>query len=71
MFRLVSQVLLVIATCAPFALKVADLAHRYPLDSALMDISLTDATLLIAALILPICVLSRVGVDWRKAPEEF
>jgi len=52
-------------------LLAADMLQRYPLDGALKDISLLDAVLLIAALILPLCVLSRLGVDWRAGPEEY
>jgi len=69
--RLFLHIFLVIATCAPLVLLVADMAQRYPLDRALMDISIVDAALLIAALSLPICALSRLGVDWRAGPEEY
>lgn len=63
--------LLVIAACAPLVLLVADMLQRYPLDGALRDIGLVDAVLLIAALGLPVCVLTRLGVDWRSEPEEY
>lgn len=71
MTKLFLQVFLVIAACAPLALLVADMAQRYPLDAALMDISRLDAALLIAALSLPLYALSRLGVDWRAGPEEY
>ena len=61
---------MVIADCAPLALLVAYMLQRYPLDGALKDISLVDAILLIAALSLPLCVVTRLGVDWRAEPEE-
>jgi hypothetical protein len=69
--KLFLHIFLVIATCAPLVLQVADMAQRYPPGRALIDISLLDAALLIAALILPLCVLSRLGVDWRTGPEEY
>ena len=69
--RLFLNVLLVIAACAPLVLLVANMLQRYPLDGALMDISLVDALLLIAALGLPLGVLTRLGVDWRAGPEEY
>ena len=62
---------MVIAACAPLALLVADMMQRYPLYGALKDISLVDALLLLAALVLPLCVLTRLGVDWRAEPEEY
>ena len=71
MNRLFLHIFLVIAACAPLALQVADMAQRYPLDRALIDISLVDAVLLIAALSLPLYLLSRLGVDWRAGPEEY
>ena len=60
-----------IAACVPLVLLVADMAQRYPLDRALMDISLVDMALLVAALSLPLCVLSRFGVNWRAKAEEY
>jgi len=69
--RLFLHIFLVIAVCAPLALQVADMAQRYPLDRSLIDISLVDAVLLIAALSLPLYLLSRLGVDWRAGPEEY
>jgi hypothetical protein len=69
--RLFLHIIFVIAACAPLALLVADMVRRYPLDGALMDISLFDAALLIAATSLPIFILPRLGVDWRKEPEEY
>ncbi len=71
MTRLFRHIILVIATCVPLVLLVADMAQRYPLNGVLMDISLVDAALLIAALSLPLCALSRLGVDWRAEPEEY
>jgi hypothetical protein len=68
--RLFLHIFLVIATCVPLVLLVADMAQRYPLDRALMEISLVDAVLLIVALGLPLCALSRLGVDWRTGAEE-
>ena len=68
--RTLLHVFLVIAACAPLVALVADMVHRYPLDKALIDISLVDAVLLIAATSLPVLVLSRLGVDWRTDPEE-
>ena len=70
MSRLFLHIFLVIAACVPLLLLVADMARRYPLDGALMDISLLDAALLIAALSLPLCLLTRLGVDWRAEAEE-
>ncbi len=69
--RPIVYIIFVIAACAPLVLLVADMAQRYPLERALIDISLVDAVLLIAALALPLLVLSRLGVDWRTGPEEF
>jgi hypothetical protein len=69
--RLFLHIFLVIAACAPLVLQVADMAQRYPLDRALVDISLVDAALLIAAMSLPLYLLSRLGVDWRAGPEEY
>ena len=62
---------MVIVACAPLVLLVADMLQRYPLDGALKDISLVDALLLIAALSLPLFVLTRLGVDWRAEPEDY
>jgi len=64
-------VFVVIAGCAPLLALVADMVQRYPLDGALMDITLSDAVLLIAATSLPFFVLSRLGVDWRADAEEY
>jgi hypothetical protein len=69
--RILLHVFLVIAACAPLVALVADMVQRYPLDRALMDITLIDAVLLIAATSLPVFVLSRLGVDWRSDPEEY
>ena len=69
--RLLINIFLVIAACAPLLLLVADMAQRYPLERALVDIGLVDAVLLIAALALPLFVLSRLGVHWRTGPEEY
>ena len=71
MSKLFLNILLIIAACLPLILLAADMLQRYPLDGALMDISLLDAALLIAALSLPLCLLSRLGVDWRARPEEY
>ena len=68
--RLLLHVFLVIAACAPLMLLVFKMTQTYPLDGALKDITLVDAVLLIAALGLPLFVLSRLGVDWRSEPEE-
>jgi hypothetical protein len=62
---------MVIAACAPLVLLVADMLQRYPLDGALKDIGFVDALLLIAALGLPLCVLTRLGVNWRSEPEQY
>jgi hypothetical protein len=69
--RLFLHIFIIIAACTPLLLLVADIARRYPLDGALMEISLADAILLLSALALPIMVLSRLGVDWRSGPEEY
>ena len=69
--RIVLNIFLVIAACAPLVLLVADMAQRYPLESALIDISFVDALLLIAALALPLFVLSHLGVHWRAGPDEY
>ena len=71
MTRLFLHIFLVIAACAPLMLLVADMAQRYPLHRALMEISLVDAILLIATLGLPLFALSRLGVAWRAGPEEY
>ena len=71
MNRLFLHILLVIATCLPLVLVVADMTQRYPLNGALIDISLVDAVLLIAALGLPLFALSRLGVNWRTGPDEY
>ena len=71
MHRLLLHVLLVIAACAPLVLLVINMTQTYPLDGALKDITLVDAVLLIAALGLPLFVLSRLGVSWRSGPEEY
>ena len=71
MNRLFLHVFFVLAACAPLILLVADMVQRYPLDEALIDISLVDAALLIAATSLPVFVPSRLGVDWRAEPEEY
>lgn len=68
--RTLLHVLLVIASYTPLVALVADMVQRYPLDMALIDITLVDAVLLIAAISLPVFVLSRLGVDWRAHPEE-
>ena len=52
-------------------LLVADMSRRYPPERALVDIGLVDAVLLIAALALPLVVLTRLGVNWRSEPEEY
>lgn len=52
-------------------LLVADMSRRYSPNLALVDIGLVDALLLIAALALPLVVLTRLGVDWRSGPEEY
>ncbi|MDH3219839.1 MAG: hypothetical protein OEO19_09925 [Gammaproteobacteria bacterium] len=69
--RILLNVFFVIAACAPLALLVADMVQRYPLDGALKSIGLVDALLLIAALALPLFLLTRLGVDWRTGPEEY
>ena len=69
--RLFLHIFYVIAACAPLVLLVADMVQRYPLDEALMNIGLVDAALLIAATILPVFILPRLGVDWRSEPEEY
>lgn len=69
--RLLLHVSLVIAACAPLVLLVADMSRRYPPGRALVDIGLVDAVLLIAALALPLVVLTRIGVNWRSGPEEY
>ena len=69
--KLLLQVLLVIAACAPLVLLVIKMTQTYPLDGALKDITLVDAVLLIAALSLPLFILSRLGVSWRAGPEEY
>ena len=71
MTRLFLHVFFVMAACAPLILLVANMAQRYPLDAALLDISLVDAVWLIAATSLPVFVPSRLGVDWRAEPEEY
>ena len=70
MNRLFLHVFFVIAACAPLVLLVVDMAQRYPLDEALMNIGLVDAALLIAATSLPVFALPRLGVDWRAEAEE-
>jgi hypothetical protein len=67
--RILLQVFFVMVACAPLFVLVADMVQRYPLDGALMDITLLDAVLLIAATSLPVFVLPRLGVDWRADPE--
>jgi hypothetical protein len=69
--KLFLPVFYVIAACAPLVLLAADIAQRYPLGGALLDIGLVDAALLIAAMSLPVFVLPRLGVDWRAEPEEY
>ncbi len=69
--KLFLHIILVIAACTPLTLLVADMVQRYPQGSALIDISLVDAALIIAALSLPLCVLSQLGVNWRAKPEEY
>jgi len=69
--RLYLHIFLVIMACAPLVLLVANMVQRYSLHSTLIDISLVDAALLIAALSLPLCLLPRLGVDWRSEPEEY
>lgn len=68
--RVLLHAFLIVAACAPLVALVANMAQRYPLDMALLDITLVDAILLIAATSLPVFVLSRLGVDWRADPEE-
>ena len=70
MNKILLHVFLIIAACAPLVVLVANMAQRYPLDMALIDITLVDAILLIAAMSLPVFVLSRLGVHWRSDPEE-
>ena len=65
------KIFLLIGACAPMTLLVFDLAHRYPLDTPLTDIALVDGVLLIAALVLPVLLLPRLGVDWRREPDEY
>jgi hypothetical protein len=69
--RLLLHVFFVIAACAPLVLLVINMTQTYPLDGALKDITLVDAVLLIAALSLPLFLLSRLGVAWRSGPEEY
>ncbi len=57
--------------CAPLVLLVASMVQKYSLHSTLIDISLVDVALLIVALSLPLCLLPRLGVDWRSEPEEY
>ena len=70
MARLFLQVFLVICTCLPLILLVLDMAQRYPPQLSLVDIGLIDGVLLIVALALPLGLLSRLGVDWRRDPGE-
>ena len=71
MSRLFIHVALVFAACAPLLLLVVDLAQKYPPDTALLEIGLFDAILLLVSLGLPLLVLSRLGVIWRAGPDEF
>ena len=69
--RLFLNILLVIAACAPLVLLAIGLTQKYPPDGALLDIGPWEAVLLIAALALPLFVLTRLGVNWRSGPEEY
>ena len=71
MSRVFIHVVLVIAACAPLVLLVNDLAQRHPPGTPVLDIGFGDAVLLLAALGLPLLLLSRLGVDWRAGPDEF
>lgn len=65
------KIFLVLCACAPMVLLVLDMGRRYPLDTPLAEIALIDAALLVVALVLPVFLLPRLGVDWRRDPDEY
>ncbi len=65
------HIFLVIVACIPFVLHAYYLTQNYPSDNVLMDVSLIDCFLLLVSLGLPVLLLPRLGVNWRKPPEEY
>jgi len=68
--KLALHIFLVIISCIPFILHAYYLTQNYPSDNVLMDFSLIDYLFLLVSLGLPVFLLPRLGVDWRKPPEE-
>ncbi len=71
MAKILRQLVWVTCACAPAVFLVFDMAQRYSLGASLAGVSLVDAALLIGALGLPVFLLPRLGVDWRRDPDEF